>query len=89
MPIRDVRTRWNSTHALLERAVLLRQVIKKWVEDRDELEHLRLSNHEWEQLEAVCELLEVSDSHSMISCSVNIDDHDFGSRSPPSPTKCH
>ncbi|KAH7903480.1 hypothetical protein BJ138DRAFT_1020557 [Hygrophoropsis aurantiaca] len=61
MVIRDVVTRWNYTHAMIRRALLLRKAIDKWVFEQDNLRgDLLLSNDEWKFLEQLCDILEVS-----------------------------
>ena len=76
MVVRDVRTRWNSTHAMIDRALLLREVrldlfgisvyspivqaINDWVYSMPEYRELALSNAEWERLRILRDLLEVS-----------------------------
>lgn len=60
MVIRDIVTRWNYTHAMIERALMLRRAIDRWVRDYDELAPLMLRQEDWEQLEHIKELLEVS-----------------------------
>ncbi|KAJ7830584.1 hypothetical protein B0H13DRAFT_1471637, partial [Mycena leptocephala] len=56
--IRDVKHRWNFTHAMIQRARMPRRAIDKWVKDRDELHHWRLSNDEWALLESLGDILE-------------------------------
>lgn len=45
---------------MIERALVLRRAIDRWVRDRDELAPLMLRQEEWEQLEQICALLKVS-----------------------------
>jgi hypothetical protein len=75
MVVRDVATRWNYTHAMIERAILLSKVclisyfpflevtkfqaIDKWVIDRDDLAHLRLTTDDWRILQQVKDILNV------------------------------
>ncbi|EIW73769.1 hypothetical protein CONPUDRAFT_24457, partial [Coniophora puteana RWD-64-598 SS2] len=58
MPIRDVRTRWNSTHAMMGRALILRKAINHWVFDNDKLTDLYLPPYDWEEVEMIHELLQ-------------------------------
>ncbi|KAJ3501122.1 hypothetical protein NMY22_g19033 [Coprinellus aureogranulatus] len=57
MVIRDVRTRWNSTHGMLERALLLRDAIDEWIFRTSEYSDLRLTGEDWRELEALEALL--------------------------------
>ncbi|KAH9829928.1 uncharacterized protein C8Q71DRAFT_717528 [Rhodofomes roseus] len=57
MPVRDVRTRWNCTHAMIERALLLRKAINGWVAERDDLESLTLIPDDWNLLQQLADLL--------------------------------
>ncbi|KAF9003848.1 hypothetical protein BDZ89DRAFT_924393, partial [Hymenopellis radicata] len=50
MAIRDVTTRWNYTHAMIERATLLREAFDQWVFERPELRVLLLSQKDWDFL---------------------------------------
>ncbi|KAF7371616.1 Eukaryotic translation initiation factor 3 [Mycena venus] len=52
MVVRDVRHRWNYTHAMIERALLLRKAIDTWVFEKEELQPLSL-NDNWKLLEAL------------------------------------
>jgi hypothetical protein len=88
MVVWDVQTRWNYTHAMIKRALLLRKVmfvihstlqsvdyskaIDRWVSDREELCPLRLSA-EWDYLEKLCQMLEV---HMTIPAVNHITYHD-------------
>ncbi|KAJ7824877.1 hypothetical protein B0H14DRAFT_2369306 [Mycena olivaceomarginata] len=60
MVVRDVRHRWNYTHAMIERGMLLRKAIDSWVFDREELRLLALQTEDWNHLEALGGLLKVS-----------------------------
>ncbi|TFY56694.1 hypothetical protein EVJ58_g7479 [Rhodofomes roseus] len=57
MPVRDVRTRWNCTHAMIERALLLKKAIGDWVAERDDLEALTLLPEDWNFLQQHANLL--------------------------------
>lgn len=75
MVIRDVITRWNYTHAMITRALSLRdvstiphsrralnynfQAIDKWVFDLPELRPLLLQGDQWTLIKQIGELLEV------------------------------
>ncbi|KAJ7786783.1 hypothetical protein B0H14DRAFT_2353117 [Mycena olivaceomarginata] len=61
MVVRDSRHRWNYTHAMIERGMLLRRsAIDSWVFDREELRPLALQTEDWNHLEALGGLLKVS-----------------------------
>ncbi|KAJ7848513.1 hypothetical protein B0H14DRAFT_2356714 [Mycena olivaceomarginata] len=70
MVVRDVRHRWNYTHAMIERVLFIvrtgtsseraRQAIDSWVFDREELRPLALKTEDWNHLEALGGLLKVS-----------------------------
>ncbi|KAF5349401.1 hypothetical protein D9758_015515 [Tetrapyrgos nigripes] len=54
MVIRDVRTHWNYTHAMIRRGRLLRsvsQAINEWVLKHEDLLDLRISKEDWAELE--------------------------------------
>ncbi|KZP32764.1 hypothetical protein FIBSPDRAFT_722118 [Athelia psychrophila] len=59
MVIRDVRTRWNYTHAMIKRALILRKAVDDWVFQHETLRPLMLSNSEWTLLEQLASVLEV------------------------------
>ncbi|KAF8330254.1 hypothetical protein F5887DRAFT_895956 [Amanita rubescens] len=59
MVIRDVRTRWNFTHAMIRRALLLREAINSWVFAVPELHGLILKPSDWSILEQIADILEV------------------------------
>ncbi|KAH9024612.1 hypothetical protein EDB85DRAFT_1894233 [Lactarius pseudohatsudake] len=52
-------TRWNYTHAMIKRALLLRKAVDKWVFERDEMRDLLLSDREWKFLEQLGSVLEI------------------------------
>ncbi|KAK7001674.1 hypothetical protein R3P38DRAFT_3368049 [Favolaschia claudopus] len=58
MVVRDVRHRWNYTHAMIKRGLLLRKAIDTWVFEREELRGLSLRLEDWRLLEALGKLLE-------------------------------
>ncbi|KAF8174449.1 hypothetical protein K438DRAFT_1608769 [Mycena galopus ATCC 62051] len=58
MPVRDVRHRWNYTHAMIKWGLMLRKAIGTWVFERDELQGLTLEPEDWVFLESLGELLE-------------------------------
>ena len=60
MVVKDVATRWNYTHAMIKRALILRKPIERWVRSYTELWNLTLLADEWVSLEKLCALLEVS-----------------------------
>jgi hypothetical protein len=51
--IQDVKTRWNSTILMLERACRLRKYIKVWVEDHPNKRACYPSLDEWKQIDYV------------------------------------
>ncbi|KAJ6626477.1 hypothetical protein B0H10DRAFT_1755504, partial [Mycena sp. CBHHK59/15] len=57
MVVRDVRHRWNYTHAMIERGLLLRKAIDTWVFETEELRPLSLDDDHWKLLEALGGLL--------------------------------
>ncbi|KAF6743919.1 hypothetical protein DFP72DRAFT_773509, partial [Ephemerocybe angulata] len=59
MVVRDVRTRWNSTHAMIVRALLLRKAIDEWVIRTPEYRHVLLSKEDWKELECLDVIFEV------------------------------
>ncbi|KAF7346859.1 Dimer-Tnp-hAT domain-containing protein [Mycena sanguinolenta] len=59
MVVRDVRHRWNYTHAMIRRGLLLHKAIDKWVLDRPELRPLYLSPADWSYLQSLGDLLEL------------------------------
>ncbi|KAJ7303738.1 hypothetical protein DFH08DRAFT_721914 [Mycena albidolilacea] len=71
MIVRDVRHRWNYTHAMIKRALLLKSAINSWVIEREELAPLNLNTTEWEILEKLGNLLEVSVS-LLLLCRINL-----------------
>ncbi|KAI0686961.1 hypothetical protein C8T65DRAFT_590661 [Cerioporus squamosus] len=60
MVIRDVPTRWNSTHAMMQRGLLLRKAIDLWVFQHPALRDLLLTDSEWKTISKLTEILEVS-----------------------------
>ncbi|KAF7328569.1 Dimer-Tnp-hAT domain-containing protein [Mycena venus] len=59
MVIRDVKTRWNYTEAMITRGLLLRKAIDQWVFDREELRPLLLTTDQWKMLESLGKILTV------------------------------
>ncbi|KAF8181164.1 hypothetical protein K438DRAFT_1725275 [Mycena galopus ATCC 62051] len=59
MVIRDVKTRWNYTEAMITRGLLLRKAIDQWVFEREELRSLLLTPDEWKMLESLGKILTV------------------------------
>ncbi|KAJ6565743.1 hypothetical protein B0H10DRAFT_1965501 [Mycena sp. CBHHK59/15] len=59
MVIRDVRHRWNYTHLMIERRLLLREAIDTSVIEKPELRPLSLNDDHWELLEALGSLLKM------------------------------
>ncbi|KAG2362383.1 hypothetical protein BDR07DRAFT_1284816, partial [Suillus spraguei] len=51
---------WNYTHAMIQRALMLREAIQTWVFERKEFhDELYLSNQEWAFLKQLADVLEV------------------------------
>ncbi|KAJ6631211.1 hypothetical protein B0H10DRAFT_1773707 [Mycena sp. CBHHK59/15] len=59
MVVRDVRHRWNYTHGMIERALLLRQALDSWILEREELRPLYLNAGDWKLLELLSRILKV------------------------------
>ncbi|KAJ6575840.1 hypothetical protein B0H10DRAFT_1837573 [Mycena sp. CBHHK59/15] len=64
MVVRDVRHRWNYTHAMIEHGLLIvshevQQAIDTWVFETEELRPLSLDDDHWKLLEALGGLLKV------------------------------
>ncbi|KAJ6586163.1 ribonuclease H-like domain-containing protein, partial [Mycena capillaripes] len=59
--LRDVDTRWSSTLIMIDRAILLREAIDKFLSDTQfqDLKKYKLSDKEWEALEAFKRILAV------------------------------
>ncbi|KAG8959520.1 hypothetical protein FRC00_001502 [Tulasnella sp. 408] len=58
MVIRDVKTRWNCTHAMIKRALILQNAINTWVLSIPELHPYALTKSDWKVLAATEELLQ-------------------------------
>ncbi|KAJ2920749.1 hypothetical protein H1R20_g16345, partial [Candolleomyces eurysporus] len=58
LPVCDVKTRWNSTHGMVGRGLILREAINRWVFETPEYEDLGLKKSNWEELERIHEVLE-------------------------------
>ncbi|KAI0300176.1 hypothetical protein BC826DRAFT_905589, partial [Russula brevipes] len=57
--VRDVRTRWHYTHAMIRRAELLQEAIDDWVFKTPGLRALLLTEDEWKTLGEIADILEV------------------------------
>ena len=55
--ILDVKTRWNSTYAMLKRVVDLKPAIEMYVATDSNLKKLSLSNDEWNSVSQIVALL--------------------------------
>ncbi|CCG84965.1 protein of unknown function [Taphrina deformans PYCC 5710] len=53
----DVRTRWHSTAAMLQRALLLKGPISAWIVQRNELDELTMDGQEWAEAELIYSIL--------------------------------
>ncbi|KAJ3723881.1 hypothetical protein C8R42DRAFT_578344 [Lentinula raphanica] len=60
MVIRDVATRWNSTHAMIKRGRLLSEAIDEWTFRNKDFRAISLRENDWIQLEQIERVLEVS-----------------------------
>ncbi|KAF8347490.1 hypothetical protein F5887DRAFT_855625, partial [Amanita rubescens] len=58
MVIRDVCTCWNYTHAMIQRALLLREAINAWVFEIPEFYGMMLKPSEWAVMEQIADVLE-------------------------------
>jgi hypothetical protein len=67
--IPDVRTRWNSTHAMIKRACELRGPLSDLAKDKDDLPVL--SDEDWKLLEAVDRVLRVFGYTTGKLCATN------------------
>lgn len=67
--IRDVRTRWNSTHAMIKRACELRGPLSNLAETDSEL--CAPSDEEWELLKVVAQLLSIFEEAAQSLCAAN------------------
>ena len=54
----DVRARWHSTVAMLERAVLLKKAISDFLDEYPKLRSLAIEQHEWSMVELIIKVLE-------------------------------
>ncbi|KAI0284496.1 hypothetical protein BC826DRAFT_919592 [Russula brevipes] len=59
MVVRDVRTRWNYTHAMIARALLLQEAINTWIFETSELQGCLFTKSDWTKLEHLADILEV------------------------------
>ncbi|KDR74579.1 hypothetical protein GALMADRAFT_15913, partial [Galerina marginata CBS 339.88] len=58
MVVRDVRTRWNYTHAMIRRALLQKEAIDTWVFNHENLRGLMHKSTDWKFLSEVADFLE-------------------------------
>lgn len=68
-PILDVRTRWNSTYAMINRACELRTPLSNLAKIHPELP--QLNNEEWEVLEVIARLLSIFDEATRALSATN------------------
>ncbi|KAF4617983.1 hypothetical protein D9613_012957 [Agrocybe pediades] len=59
VPILDVRTRWSSTHTMIQRALMYRQSIHQFVESTRGLHPHELYESDWRDLEKICDWLSI------------------------------
>jgi hypothetical protein len=55
--VKDVDTRWNSTHSMLARVVLLKGAINSWIRMRPEYINIILQEEEWSHVEFLVHFL--------------------------------
>jgi hypothetical protein len=55
--VKDVETRWNSTHSMLARAVFLKTEINAWTHSKEEYTNLILRDDEWDHIEFLVHFL--------------------------------
>jgi hypothetical protein len=67
--ILDVRTRWNSTHAMIERALKLREPLDAVIKAYPDLTNYRLTDREWQLLERVLPLLAAFETATDYLCT--------------------
>ncbi|KAF8234147.1 hypothetical protein L208DRAFT_1263314 [Tricholoma matsutake] len=60
MVVWDVRTHWNYTHAMIQHAQSLQDVIDQWTFETPELCGFMLRLGDWQLLGKIADLLEVS-----------------------------
>ncbi|WAQ83187.1 hypothetical protein PtA15_3A556 [Puccinia triticina] len=60
--ISDVSTRWNSTYAMLEQAIELRDPIKYFCKKNGLAEQYSLSEYEWFKVKQLCQFLKSLDT---------------------------
>jgi hypothetical protein len=58
MVVRDVKTRWNYTHAMIKRGYTLRKAIDTWC--LHYAPDFHISTLQWKVLDEICKVLEVS-----------------------------
>ncbi|KAJ3756617.1 hypothetical protein EV360DRAFT_7620, partial [Lentinula raphanica] len=58
MVVRDVRTRWNYTHAMIRRALLLQEAIDAWTLSTPKMQDLFILGREWKLLKELADVLE-------------------------------
>ncbi|KAJ3818132.1 hypothetical protein F5878DRAFT_494374, partial [Lentinula raphanica] len=58
MIICDVRTQWNYTHAMIQRALLLQEAIDAWTLSTPKMQDLFILGCEWKLLKELADVLE-------------------------------
>ena len=58
-PKNPQKTRWNSQHDNMKSIKYLKPALKELAEEEDEWHKLRLTDEEWEKLDAIVDVLEV------------------------------
>ncbi|KAF8148918.1 hypothetical protein B0H34DRAFT_828266 [Crassisporium funariophilum] len=59
MVVRDVKTRWNYTHAMIRRGLQLKESVDTWVFNTPALRGISLTPNDWKLLAEIADFLEV------------------------------
>lgn len=69
MLILDVKTRWNSTYEMIERALKMRKVVDLLTSCEADLKEFALHNEDWEILQEVLDFLQIFKDTSTFLCA--------------------